>query len=67
MILTGGNESTREKTCHNVTSLSVFLTRTVLETNPGLRGKKPATSRLSHGIDLARFWNYRLVVANSSN
>jgi len=38
-----------------------FIKRVPHKNWPGtyLRGKKPATNRLSHGIDLARFWNYR--------
>jgi hypothetical protein len=49
MILTGENRRTRRKTCPSVT----LPTWTDLGANPGLRGEKPATNRLSYGTAVA--------------
>jgi hypothetical protein len=49
MILTGKHRSTRRKPCLSATLSNTNLTWTDLESNPGLRGEKPATNRLSHG------------------
>jgi hypothetical protein len=38
----GKNQSTRRKTCPSVTLFNTDLTRTVLESNTGLRGQRPA-------------------------
>jgi hypothetical protein len=46
MILTGENRSTRGKTCPSAITNPTW---TDLGLNPGLRGEKPATNRLSHG------------------
>jgi hypothetical protein len=48
IILTGRNRRTRRKSCPSVT-LSTNPTWIVLDANPGLRGGKPATNRLSCG------------------
>jgi hypothetical protein len=45
MTLTGENRSTLGKTCPSVT----LLTTNPTWTDPGLRGWRPATNRLSHG------------------
>jgi hypothetical protein len=49
MKLTGENRSTRVKTCPSATLSTTNLTWTEPGSNPGLRGERPATSRLSHG------------------
>jgi hypothetical protein len=49
MKLTGENRSTRGKTCPSVTLSTTNPTRTDSGSNPGLRGERPATNRLSHG------------------
>ena len=48
MKLTGGNVSTRGKTCPCATSSTTNSTWTDLGSNPGLRGERSATNRLSH-------------------
>jgi hypothetical protein len=45
MKLTGENRSTRGKTCSSAT----LSTTNPIWTDPGLRGGRPATNRLSHG------------------
>jgi hypothetical protein len=45
MILTGENRRTRRKTSHGETLSTTNPTRT----EPGLRGERPETNRLSHG------------------
>jgi hypothetical protein len=49
MILTGGNRANGSKTCHNATLSTTNLTLADLGSNPGLRGERPVTSRLSDG------------------
>jgi hypothetical protein len=49
MKLTGENRSTRIKTCPSVTLSTTNPTWTDPGSNPGLRGERPATNRLSHG------------------
>jgi hypothetical protein len=49
MKLTGENRSTRRKTCPSATLSIKNPTWTDPESNPGLRGERPATNRLSHG------------------
>jgi hypothetical protein len=50
MKLTGENRSTRgEKTCPSATLVSTIPTWTDPGSNPGFRGTRPATNRLSHG------------------
>jgi hypothetical protein len=49
MKLTGENRSIRGKTCPSATLSTTNFTWTVPGSNPGLRGEKPATNRLSHG------------------
>jgi hypothetical protein len=49
MKLTGDNRSTRGKTCPSATLSTTNTTWTDLGSNPGLRGGRPATNRLSHG------------------
>ena len=48
MKLTGENRSTRRKTCPSTTLSTTNPTWTDQESNPGLRGERPATNRLSH-------------------
>jgi hypothetical protein len=54
MKMTGGNLSTRGKTCPSATLSTANPTWTDPGSNPGLRGERPATNRLSHGT--ARPW-----------
>jgi hypothetical protein len=49
MKLTGENRSTRGKTRPIATLSTTNPTWTDPGSNPGLRGKRPATNRLSHG------------------
>jgi hypothetical protein len=49
MKMTGENRSTREKTCPSATLSTTDPTRTDPGSNPGLRGGRQATNRLSHG------------------
>jgi hypothetical protein len=49
MKSTGESRSTRGKTCPSVTLSTINPTRTDPGSNPGLRGGRPATNRLSHG------------------
>jgi hypothetical protein len=44
-----GKPTTRRKTCPSATLSTTNLTWTDPGSNPGLRGKRPATNRLSHG------------------
>jgi hypothetical protein len=44
-----GKPTTRRKTCLSATLSTANLTWTDLGSNPGLRGERPATDRLSHG------------------
>jgi hypothetical protein len=57
MKLTGENRSTREKTCPSATLSTTNPTRPDPGSNPGLRGEKPATNRLSHGTALPSRYN----------
>ena len=50
MGLTWENRSTRRKTCPNATLSTTNLTWTNPASNPGLRGYRPATNRLSHDM-----------------
>ena len=53
MILTGDNRSNRVKTCPSAALSATNPTWTEPESNPGLRGGRPATNRLSwHGLVL---------------
>jgi hypothetical protein len=49
MKLTGENRSTRGKTCPSATFSTTNPTWTDRGSNPGVRGGRPATNRLSHG------------------
>jgi hypothetical protein len=49
MKLTGENRITRGKTCPSATLSTTNPTWTDPGSNPGLRGDRPATNRLSHG------------------
>jgi hypothetical protein len=53
MKLTAENRSTRRKTCPSAT----LSTTNPTMTDPGLRGERPATNRLSHGTAL-RFYYF---------
>jgi len=50
MILTGENAKNSEKTRSSVTLSITNPTWTDQAANPGLRGERPATNRLSHGM-----------------
>jgi hypothetical protein len=47
MILTGENRVTERETCHSDNLSTTNRTWTDLELNPGLRGERPATDRLT--------------------
>jgi hypothetical protein len=49
MKLTGENRSARCKTFRNATLSATNPTWTDMGSNPGLRGERPSTNRLSHG------------------
>ena len=49
MKLTEENRSTRRKICPSATLTTTNLTWTDPGLNPGLRGERLATNRLSHG------------------
>jgi hypothetical protein len=49
MTLIGENRRTRSETCPSATLSTINLTWTDPGLNPGLRGARPATNRLSHG------------------
>jgi hypothetical protein len=53
MILTGKNRRTRTETCPSATSSTTNPTWTYPEVNPSLRGDRPGTNRLSHGMALS--------------
>ena len=55
MKLTGQNRSTRRKTCPSATLSTINPTWTEPGSNPGLRGERLATNRLSHGTAYRRF------------
>jgi hypothetical protein len=57
MKLTGQNRSIRGKTCPNDTLPNTNPTLTDPESNPGLRGWRPATNRLSHGTAVYEGYN----------
>jgi hypothetical protein len=44
-----GKPTSRRKTCPSATLSTTNLTWTDPGSNPGLRGERPATNRLSHG------------------
>jgi hypothetical protein len=50
MRLTGENRSNRGKTCPSATLSTINPTWTEPVSNTGLRGERPATNRLSHGL-----------------
>jgi hypothetical protein len=52
MKLTGENRGTRGKTCPSDTLYTTNPTCTDPESNPGLRGWRPAIIRLIHGMEL---------------
>jgi hypothetical protein len=49
MELTGENRSTRGQTCPSATFSTTNPTWTNPGSNPGLRGERPVTNRLSYG------------------
>jgi hypothetical protein len=59
MKLTGENRTTRGKTCPGATLATTNPTMTDTGSNPGLRGERPATNRLSHGTDF--FLSYSIM------
>ena len=66
MKLTGKNRSTQVKTCRSIILSTTNPTRTDPGSNPGLRGKRPATNRLSHGTALTgsygNFWRCLIAI-----
>jgi hypothetical protein len=61
MKLTGGNRSTRGKTCPCATLSTTKPTWTDPGSNPGLRCERSGTNRLSHGTVSV----YKLVIPDS--
>jgi hypothetical protein len=57
MKLTGGNRSTRGKTCPSATLSTTNPTLTEPGSNPGHRDGRPATNRLSHEMLLLHDFN----------
>jgi hypothetical protein len=64
IILTGENRRTRRRTCPSATLCTTNSTWTVLSANPGLRGEKPATNRLSYAITRVCYLNALLCQAH---
>jgi hypothetical protein len=58
MKLTGENRSTRRKTCHSANLSTANPAWTDPESNPALRGERPATNRLNHGTALIIYLFY---------
>jgi hypothetical protein len=58
MKLTGENRSTRGKTCFSATLSTTNPTWNDPGSNPVLRGKRPATNRLSHGKALFDYLHF---------
>jgi hypothetical protein len=56
MIVTGENRRTRIKTCPSATLSTKNTTWIDPGANPGLRGERPATNRLSHGMAGTNDW-----------
>jgi hypothetical protein len=52
MKLTGENRGARRKTCLSATLSTTNPTWTDPGSNPGLRGERPESNRLSHGTAL---------------
>jgi hypothetical protein len=52
MILTRENRKTRRKICPSASLTTTNITWIYPDANPGLRGERPATNRLSHGMAL---------------
>jgi hypothetical protein len=63
MILTGENRNTSRKTCPRATSYTINPTRTDLGANPGPRGEKSITNRLTYGT--ACWWSQDQIVLHS--
>jgi hypothetical protein len=53
MQLTGENRGTQGKTCPSATLSTTNPTWTDPRLNPGLRGERPGTNRLSHGTAIS--------------
>jgi hypothetical protein len=70
MKLTGENRSTREKTCPSATLPTTNPTWTDPGSNPGLRGERPTSNRLSHDTALSKrdlsIWTRALIVTARS-
>jgi hypothetical protein len=49
IIMTGENRRTQRKTCRSAILSTTNPTWTEPGANPGIRGERPATNRLSHG------------------
>ena len=50
MIMTGENRITRRRTCPSASMSTTNLTRSDVQSTPGLRGEKPAANRLSQSL-----------------
>ena len=61
MKLTGGNRSTRRKTCPSATLSTTNPTWTDPGSKPGLRIEKPATNRLSHSTANVKINLYKTI------
>jgi hypothetical protein len=59
MILTGENRRTRRKFRPSANMSTTNSTWTDLGANPGLRGERPASNRLSHGTAVAIICNVK--------
>jgi hypothetical protein len=59
MKLTGENRSARGETCPSATFSTTNPTGTNPGSNPGLRGERPATNRLSHGTAISVLPTFR--------
>jgi hypothetical protein len=57
IVLTGKGQSTRRKPYPTASFFTTNPTWTGLEKNPGLRGERPATNRLTHGTAV-RCWSH---------
>jgi hypothetical protein len=64
MKLTVENGSTRGKSCPSVTLSTTNLTWTDPGSNPGLRGGRSATNRLSHGTAIGLVLAYNVSVSS---
>ena len=50
MIMTGEHRITRRRTCPSASMSTTNITRTDVQSTPGLRGERPASNRLSQSL-----------------